>query len=112
MAAANQYRPMQFLPAFTQRFAVAAAETGTVFVSWMGTGLADILCVQGERLVANDNTVRYQGHLQAPINLFTCTSVPAPLNSKYAMDLGHSVILSQLEINPSGTCCMARALAS
>jgi len=46
---------------------VSAAEQGTAFVPWIGTGLADMLCVQEERVVANDNTVRYQGKsLQIP----------------------------------------------
>ena len=67
LAAANQYLTEQFLPAYNRRFAVAAAEPGTAFVPWIGTGLADILCVQEERVVANDNTVRYQSKsLQIP----------------------------------------------
>lgn len=67
MATANQFLAEQFLPAYNRRFAVAAAEPGTAFVPWIGTGLADTLCVQEERLVANDNTVRYQGRsLQIP----------------------------------------------
>lgn len=67
MATANQYLLTVFLPAYNQRFAVAAAETGTAFVPWIGTNLAEILCVQEERVVANDNTVRYQGRsLQIP----------------------------------------------
>jgi transposase len=67
MAAANQYLGTQFLPAYNRRFAVPAAETGTAFVPWIGTNLAEILCVHEERVVANDNTVRYQGRsLQIP----------------------------------------------
>jgi hypothetical protein len=67
MATANQYLLTVFLPAYNQRFAVAAAETGTAFVPWIGTNLTEILCVQEERVVANDNTVRYQGRsLQIP----------------------------------------------
>jgi transposase len=67
MAAANRFLRDQFLPAYNQRFAVAASEVGTAFVPWIGPNLADILCVQDERAVANDNTVRYQGrNLQIP----------------------------------------------
>lgn len=67
MAAANQYLAEHFLPAYNQRFAVAAAEPGTGFVPWIGTHLAEILCIQEERVVAKDNTVRYQGRsLQIP----------------------------------------------
>jgi transposase len=67
MAAANQYLTAHFLPAYNQRFAVLAAEAGTAFIPWVGTSLAEILCVQEERIVAKDNTVRYQGlSLQLP----------------------------------------------
>ena len=61
MAAANRFLRDQFLPAFTRQFQVSAEEADTAFVPWIGTGLADILCVQEERVVANDHTVRYQG---------------------------------------------------
>jgi transposase len=67
MAAANGYLAEQFLPAYNRRFAVSALEVGTAFVPWIGTGLADMLCVQEDRIVANDNTVRYQSRsLQIP----------------------------------------------
>ena len=67
MAAANQYLAEQFLPVYNRRFAVPAPEAGTAFVPWIGTNLAEILCVQEERVVAKDNTVRYQGmSLQIP----------------------------------------------
>jgi transposase len=67
MAAANRYLAERFLPASNQRFAVPASEAGTAFVPWIGTNLAEILCVQDERVVAKDNTVRYQGtSLQIP----------------------------------------------
>lgn len=67
LAAANQYLTAHFIPAYNQRGAVPAAETGTAFIPWVGTSLAEILCVQEERVVAKDNTVRYQGlSLQMP----------------------------------------------
>lgn len=67
MAAANRFLRPRFVPAYNQRFAVPAAEAGTAFIPWVGTSLAEILCVQEERVVANDNTVRYQGRsLQIP----------------------------------------------
>ena len=67
MAAANRFLRTRFVPAYNQRFAVPAAEAGTAFIPWVGTSLAEILCVQEERVVANDNTVRYQGRsLQIP----------------------------------------------
>jgi hypothetical protein len=67
MAAANHYLTTHFISAYNQRFAVPAAETGTAFIPWVGTALTEILCVQEERVVAKDNTVRYQGlSLQIP----------------------------------------------
>ena len=67
MAAANEFLRNRFIPTYNQRFAVPATESGTAFVPWIGPTLADILCVQEGRVVANDNTVRYQGRsLQIP----------------------------------------------
>jgi len=66
-AAANQYLATRFLPAYNQRFAVPSPEVGTAFVPWIGPALAEILWVQEARVVAKDNTVRYQGlSLQIP----------------------------------------------
>ena len=67
MAAANRYLTERFLPHHNTRFMVGATEPGTAFIPWVGTNLAEILCVQDERVVAKDNTVRYQGlTLQIP----------------------------------------------
>ena len=69
MAAANRYRTEHFLPQHNTRFMVGATEPGTAFIPWLGTDLAEILCVHEERVVAKDNTVRYQGTtLQIPQN--------------------------------------------
>ena len=57
MAAANRFLQDVFLPAFNRRFTVTAEESGTAWVPWIGTELADLLCVQEERVVAKDNTV-------------------------------------------------------
>jgi hypothetical protein len=65
--AANRYLKESFIPAYNRRFAIQAQEEGTAFVPWIGTGLSDILCLQKERVVGKDNTVRYQGKtLQIP----------------------------------------------
>jgi hypothetical protein len=46
---------------------VGATEPGTAFIPWIETSLAEILCVHEERVVAKDNTMRYQGlSLQDP----------------------------------------------
>ena len=67
MVAANRHLTEQFLPQHNARFRVGATEPGTAFIPWVGTHLAEILCVHEERVVAKDNTVRYQGlTLQIP----------------------------------------------
>lgn len=60
MAAANQYLRAVFLPAHNAGFRVAAAEPGTAFVAYIGRDLADILCLQEDRVVGRDNCVSYR----------------------------------------------------
>ena len=63
MAAASRYLAAQCLPAYHPRSAGPASEAGTAFIPWIGMPL----CVQAERVVAKDTTVRYQGaSLQIP----------------------------------------------
>jgi Helix-turn-helix domain len=64
--AANRWLATVYIPHHNARFVVAAAEAGTAVVPFVGA-LDDILCVQEERVVGNDNTVRYAGRvLQIP----------------------------------------------
>lgn len=64
---ANRYLREVYVPTHNARFRVASAEAGSAFVPYVGRALADILCVQEERTVGNDNTVRYNGlTLQIP----------------------------------------------
>jgi len=66
MAEANNFLATVYLPAHNARFARRAEETSSAFVPFAGD-LEDILCVQEERVVGNDNTVRYHGRtLQIP----------------------------------------------
>ena len=66
MAEANRFLEEVYLPAHNARFARPAEAVGAAFVSFAGD-LEDILCVQEERVVGNDNTVRYHGRtLQIP----------------------------------------------
>ena len=58
---ANRYIREVFLAAFNGQFAVTPAEQGTAFVPYVGRELADTLCVHEERIVGNDNCVRYNG---------------------------------------------------
>lgn len=67
MAEANRFLREDYLPRHNVRFARQPEGEGAAFVPWAGSALADILCVQEERQVGNDNTVRYQGFsLQIP----------------------------------------------
>jgi transposase len=66
MAAANRFLREVYLPTHNARFARPAEDTGSAFVPFAGS-LGDILCVRHERVVGNDNTVRYKGlSLQIP----------------------------------------------
>jgi transposase len=71
MAEANRFLEEVFWPAHNARFARPAEAAGSAFVAFAGSsvacGLADILSVQEERVVAGDNTVRYKNRtLQIP----------------------------------------------
>jgi transposase len=74
--AANRFLAEVYIARHNARFAVAAAEPGTAFVP-DAHGLArEALCIQEERKVANDNTIRYRGLvLQLP---------PSPLRPHFA----------------------------
>jgi len=80
MAAANRDLTERFLPAYTRRVAVPAPEAGTAFVPWSGTGLAEVLGVQKERVVAKDHTVRSAGlSLQLPQDTHRFHDVKVPV---------------------------------
>jgi transposase len=67
MAAANRFLREVYVPEHNARFAVAAEQPGTAFVPAAPAQWQDVLCIQEERVVANDNTVRYHGRiLQIP----------------------------------------------
>jgi transposase len=67
MTAANRWITSVFLPAHNAAFAVAPAEAGSAFVADRTSQARDILCLQEERRVGNDNTVKWCGRsLQIP----------------------------------------------
>jgi transposase len=64
--AANRWLTSVYMAQHNERFGVEAAEDGSAFVPY-ATPLDDILCVEEERVVGHDNTVRYEGRvLQIP----------------------------------------------
>lgn len=73
--AANRFIRETYLPDHNKRFMVEAEQEGTAFVPAGAAAVEDILCLQEERTVGNDNTVRFQGLvLQLP---------PSPLRAHY-----------------------------
>ncbi len=68
MDAANRFLTDVFMPEHNKRFVVIPEEPGSAFVPFTGN-LKDTLCIQEERVVGNDNTVRYKKLiLQIPEN--------------------------------------------
>jgi transposase len=66
MEAANRFLENVYLPRHNAAFARTPEDAGSAFVPFAGL-LEDILCVQEERRVGNDNTVRYENRvLQIP----------------------------------------------
>lgn len=63
MAEANRFLHEEFLPAHNARFAKPAEQEGSAFVPLCGFALEDVLCIQDERVVSNDNTVKYNGKI-------------------------------------------------
>ena len=67
LEAANRFIREIYLPDHNARFAVAPEHPETAFVADAAGVHRNILCVQEERVVGNDNTVRYRGlSLQIP----------------------------------------------
>jgi len=58
--AANRFLAEVYLPAHNARFAVKPEQPGSAFVADGAGAWRDILCVQEDRVVGNDNTVRYR----------------------------------------------------
>ncbi len=64
---ANAYLRDVYLPRHNKQFTVKPQDSESVFTPWAGPGLKDILCIQEERTVQNDNTIRYNNFvLQIP----------------------------------------------
>lgn len=65
--AANAWLSEVYVPAYNKAFAVAAEQEGSGFVADPAGLWREILCVQDERFVGNDNTVKWHGlTLQLP----------------------------------------------
>jgi len=60
LAAANRWITETYLAAHNARFAVAPEQAATAFVADRGGAAGEILCLQEERRVGNDNTVKWR----------------------------------------------------
>jgi transposase len=60
MEEANRYLRTTYMPRFNQEFARPAREEGSAFVPYIGPDLREILCEHHERIVGNDNCVRFE----------------------------------------------------
>jgi len=61
MEEGNRFLRERFLPEHNARFTRKAEQSGSAFTPLMGFALDDVLCIQEERVVAKDNTLRYKG---------------------------------------------------
>ena len=59
--AANRFINEVYLPEHNARFAVTPEQPGSAFVADRAGHHVDILCIHEQRIVGNDNTVRYRG---------------------------------------------------
>jgi len=59
--AANRWLRETYIPAYNANFAVAAELPGSAFVADTMSAWREILCIQDERRVGNDNTVKWRG---------------------------------------------------
>ena len=67
VAGANRYLKERFVPDYNARFAVPAAEPGSAFIPYLGRPIADVLCIQEDRVVGADNCVIWsRQRLQIP----------------------------------------------
>lgn len=96
---ANAYLREVYLPRHNKQFTVKAKDSKSAFIPWVGPGLKDILCLQEERIVQNDNTIRYEGLiLQIPKNDYrhhyvrTTVNVHTYVDASLAVFYGHMCI--------------------
>jgi transposase len=59
VAGANRWLAKTYIPAYNAAFAIAAEQDGSAFLKDRSAAWAEILCVQEERVVGNDNTVKW-----------------------------------------------------
>lgn len=85
MTAANRYLQGTYVPAHNAKFAIKPESNQSAFMQTVGLDIKNILCIQDERTVQNDNTVRFEGlTLQIPSSEHRCHYVRAKVQvNKY-----------------------------
>jgi len=69
--AANEFLRNEWIALHDANFSVEAEQTGTAFLPYAGNDLDKIFSQQHDRIIDNDNTVRYEGRcLQIPKQTF------------------------------------------
>jgi hypothetical protein len=92
MEAANVFLRDVYIPAHNARFAVKPEQDGNAFVAIAGINLAEILCVQEERLVGNDNCVSFNRlKLQIPASPLRAHFVKARVKVRQYHDGTHAI---------------------
>ncbi|HEY6441225.1 MAG TPA: ISNCY family transposase [Acetobacteraceae bacterium] len=92
LEAANAYLRETYVAQHNARFAVAAEQSGSAFVSAAGIDLHEVLCHQEERQVGNDNTVVFQRlRLQIPASPLRAHYVRATVKVRRYQDGSHAV---------------------
>lgn len=96
---ANAYIRDVYLPRHNKQFSVEPKEAKSAYTPFIGVGLQDILCIQEERTVQQDNTIRYNGMvLQIPKNEYrhhyvrTTVTVHRYQDKSLAVFYGHMCI--------------------
>jgi transposase len=92
MDQANTWLRDTYIPGHNARFAIEAEQNGSAFVAVSGLDLAEILCVQEERVVGNDNCVSFLNRkLQIPESPLRPHFVKATVKVRQYPDAGVAI---------------------
>jgi transposase len=92
VADADRFLRDVYIPAHNARFAVAAEQAGSAFVTIPGVDLNEILCEQEDRLVGQDNTVVFHRlRLQIPPSPLRPHFVKARVKVRHYQNGAHAV---------------------
>jgi transposase len=116
LEAANRFIAERYLPEHNAAFAIAPAEAGSAFVPDATGQAGAILCIQEERRVANDNTVKWRGlTLQIPPSPLRPHFVRATVRIREYPDGRLAVFHGPhrlADYDPEGTLCNEAKLAA